>query len=146
MANPLADFTYDTDTSVGQVRLRIADTDKSNFDFTDTELGVFLTMASSSVRRASAIALRSLASNRSRLAVRVGRGSVSEDLTAVAKDLREQAKALEEEADLYDGDGIAQAIISPSYERFSHQRNIDEGRHGNGPLDYDGYVDTVVTP
>jgi ribosomal protein S28E/S33 len=139
-------FTYDLATQVGQVRFLTADTDIDGYDFEDAEVQYALT-TTGSVRRASAMLYRVLAGNRSRMAVRVQRGPVTEDLTQLAKDLRAQADVWEAEADNYEDDGgCLQAIISPSYERFSHQANMLQGRHGNGPIETEGYVDEVVTP
>ena len=46
--------TYDITTNVGKVRLKIGDTDTTNYIFTDEELGVFLTDQSNSINMAAA--------------------------------------------------------------------------------------------
>lgn len=56
-------FTYDTSTPAGQVRLLIFDTNAASYVFEDAEIAVFLTLESSSVKRAAALALETMASN-----------------------------------------------------------------------------------
>lgn len=116
------DWSYDPTTTIGRVRLLIADTDYEQPDFADSEITAALAMAGDSIHRAGALLLRALAANRARLAVSVRRGNVSEDLSAIARELREQADALDAmaEADI----GPMEAVITPSYERFSAERNI----------------------
>jgi len=121
-------FTYDVTTDVGKVRLLAADTDRETRDFEDEEIE-FALEECDGVRRAAAMLLVALASNRARLAVRVGRGSVSEDLTQVAKELREQASALIAQAS--DADDVPlEAVINPQYERLSAARNYALDREG----------------
>lgn len=56
-------FTYDTGTAAGQVRLLIFDTNAASYVFEDAEIAVFLALESSSVKRAAALALETMASN-----------------------------------------------------------------------------------
>lgn len=142
-------YTYDLSTVVGQMRLLAQDTagiDDYTASFCDEEIAWAYAQEGNSLYAGSALLLEMLARDRSRLAVRVSRGPVSEDLTQVADNLRKDAALLGAQAEEQDGTGALMAIISPSYERFSRQTNIDMGRHGNGPLDYNGMVDDVVTP
>jgi hypothetical protein len=68
--------------------------------------------------------LEILATNHSKLAVKVGRGDVDEDLTQIAKNLREQADRYRTQADDEDDSGnCLEASVSPSYERFSYTVN-----------------------
>jgi len=120
-------FTYDLATDIGKVRMLIADTDAAAYDFDDDEVQVALTQEGDSLKRAAALLLLSLAANRSRLTVSVRRGSVSEDLTKLAADLRAQAAALVEQA-AADEDVPLSAIISPSYETFSYDWNLENER------------------
>lgn len=117
-------FTYDLATNVGKVRLLIADTVEDGAVFEDEELTALLTMEGSVVKSAAARALETLAANKAKLAVRVTRGSVTDDLSQVAKELRESAKQLRAEADSEDDGAILQQAVSPSWERFSHRKNI----------------------
>ena len=122
-------FTYDVTTDIGKVRLLAADTDRESHDFDDEEI-VFALEACGDVRRAAAMLLVALASNRARLAVRVGRGSVNEDLTQVAKELRAQAEALIAQADAADATPL-EAVINPQYGRMSGALNYALGRAGD---------------
>ena len=123
----MAVFTYDLSTDIGKVRMLIADTDASAYDFEDDEIQAALTQEGDSLKRAAALLLLVLASNRARLAVSVKRGAVSEDLKSVASELRAQAKALVDSA-AEDEDLPLSAIISPSYETFSYTVNLVNDR------------------
>jgi len=98
----MSTFTYDITGNVGIVRLNIADIDLTttvgNRDlwtvlFTDEEIGVFLSRASSDTNLASAYALLAIASSRALLAKSKRLGDYSEDLSKIASELRAQAKA-----------------------------------------------------
>lgn len=112
-------FTYDLETDTGKVRLLIADTEYEGHDFEDDEVAVALAQHDDNLKLAAAFLLNALAANRARLAVSVRRGAVSEDLTRIAADLRAQAAAYVEASDL-----PLEAVVSPSYERFSYDRNL----------------------
>lgn len=140
----MADFTYDLSTSVGQVRLLVADTDLDGYTFPDAEISYALTAEGNVVKRAAALLYEILAGNHSRLAVKLTRGPVTEDLTQVANQLRAQAALWRGQADEEDDGAVCQAIISPSYEGFSRATNIALGRHGD-PIDFED-VDDVVEP
>jgi len=118
-------FTYDPTTDAGMVRLLTDDADPDNYAFTDAEIAAVYAANGSNVLRTSARLLEILATTHSKLASRVGRGDVSEDLTQVAKNLREQADRYRAQADESDDTGAClEASVSPSYERFSYTRNI----------------------
>jgi len=118
-------FTYDPTTDAGMIRLLTDDADADNYAFTDAEITAVYAANGSNVLRTSARLLEILATNHSKLAIRVGRGDVSEDLTQVAKNLREQADRYRAQADESDDTGAClEASVSPSYERFSYTRNI----------------------
>ena len=108
-------FTYDPSTQLGQVRLLIADTDSTKPIFQDNEVQAFLTMESSgflyvsgmavaggtapapavnvtSVLRAAALGLDSLAANKSRLASVMELLDVKLSADKAAAALRLQAK------------------------------------------------------
>ena len=120
----MARFSYDLATDTGVVRLLIADTDDANYDFSDAEIEVALDQSDDSTKRAAAMLLMALASNRSRLAVSVKRGEVAEDLTKLADALRAQAAAYIEQAET-DEDVPLEAIISPTWDRLSYARNLN---------------------
>lgn len=127
-------FTYDLATNIGQVRFLITDTDIDGYTFEDAEISYALSAHSGNVKLAAATLFKVLAGSRAKMAVRVGRGSVNEDLTQVAKELRAQAALWEEEA--AEDSGQFQAIISPSYDRFSRDNNYLTGRRGE-TIDYE---------
>lgn len=92
-------FTYNLGNAVGQVRLRIADTDPSEFIFNDSELTEFLRATGQDVYRAAAEAYTTIATDRARLAKRItSQGYSTErqaivDLMALAKSLRDAPTA-----------------------------------------------------
>ncbi len=118
-------YTYNLSTAMGQVRLLIADTDiPDGAIFSDEELTALLTMEGNVVKAGAARALEVLAANKARLAVRVQRGGVSEDLTQVAKELRATAGQLRAEAEAESDDPAMAVFSSPSWERFSYTKNV----------------------
>ena len=123
----IMDFTYDLTTDLGLVRFLVADTDSTSPDFADDEVSVALAQEQNVPKLAAALLLEILASNRARLAVRVTRGSVSEDLTQVAANLRALAAQYRAEAE-GDADTVLEAVVTPSYDRFSAWRNELLGR------------------
>ena len=133
-------FSYDLETDIGKVRLLIADTDISAHDFTDAEVDVALTQESDSIKRAAALLLLALASNRARLAVSVKRGAVSEDLSKLAAELRAQAEEFVKQAAEAE-DLPLEAVITPSYERFSYTVNLALDRD-----DADGDTEVLEAP
>ena len=116
--------TYDIATDVGRVRLLVADTDTGDATFADAEIEWAL-VAETGVYRAAALLLRALAVDSARLAVRVSRGGVSEDLTQVAANLRAQADAYDAKAAAGD---VVSSVVSPSWEPFSATENLLTGR------------------
>lgn len=116
-------FTYDPTTDAGLIRLLIADTDESTAVFSDAEIAAVYAACGSSVKRTAAQLLDILSTNHAKLAVRVSRGDVDEDLTKVASELRAQAALYRAQADDEDDGGCLEATISPSYERFSYTNN-----------------------
>ena len=56
-------FTYVLSTDIGKVRLLIPDRISSDFIFDDDEITAFLSVESSSVKRAAALALETIASD-----------------------------------------------------------------------------------
>ena len=119
-------FTYDPTTDAGMIRLLTDDADADNYAFTDAEITAVYASNGSNVLRTSARLLEILATNHSKLAIKVGRGDVDEDLTQIAKNLREQADRYRAQADDEDDAGAClEASVSPSYERFSYTTNVN---------------------
>ncbi len=118
-------FSYDPTTDAGMIRLLTDDADGDNYAFTDAEIAAVYATNGSNVLRTSARLLEILATNHSKLAIKVGRGDVDEDLTQVAKNLRDQADRYRAQADEEDDSGAClEAQVSPSYERFSYTQNV----------------------
>ena len=99
--------TYDITNNTGKLRLAIADIDTTTSTglrntwtilFTDEELAVFLSDASSDISMAASYALNSIAASRSLLAKVKRLGDYSEDLSKIADSLRAQAKAYAEQS------------------------------------------------
>lgn len=120
-------YTYCLGNDIGKVRLLIADTDIGNATFSDEEITFALdTEGEGGLYMAAAMLLRVLAADQSRLAVRVSRSGVSEDLTQVAVQLRAQADAYTAKAG--SDAGSISATVSPSWEPFSYTDNLLAGR------------------
>ncbi len=118
-------YTYCLTDDIGKTRLLIADTDISDATFSDEEI-TFALDTEGGLYLAAAMLLRVLAADQSRLAVRVSRSGVSEDLTQVAQQLRAQADVYAQKA--ADDVGGISAIVSPSWEPFSYTDNLLAGR------------------
>lgn len=118
-------YTYCLADDIGKTRLLIADTDISDATFSDEEI-TFALDTEGGLYLAAAMLLRVLAADQSRLAVRVSRSGVSEDLTQVAVQLRAQADVYAQKA--ADDVGGISAIVSPSWEPFSYTDNLLAGR------------------
>lgn len=118
-------YTYCLGNDIGKVRLLIADTDIGNATFSDEEI-TFALDTEGGLYMAAAMLLRVLAADQSRLAVRVSRSGVSEDLTQVAVQLRAQADAYTAKAG--SDAGSISATVSPSWEPFSYTDNLLAGR------------------
>jgi hypothetical protein len=118
-------YTYCLGNDIGKVRLLIADTDIGNATFSDEEI-TFALDTEGGLYMAAAMLLRVLAADQSRLAVRVSRSGVSEDLTQVAVQLRAQADAYTAKAG--SDVGSISATVSPSWEPFSYTDNLLAGR------------------
>jgi len=103
----MSTFTYDVSNNTGKLRLAIADIDLTTTTgtrdtwtvlFTDEELAIFLSAASSDIYMAASYALNAMAASRALLAKVKRLGDFSEDLSKVADSLRAQAKVYAEDA------------------------------------------------
>lgn len=93
-------YTYDVTTDRGQVRLLCTDTDALNPIFEDNEIDAFLTMMSSNVLRAAALALFTIAGQEVLLLKVVKLLELQTDGAKVADSLRALALEYQEKADL----------------------------------------------
>ncbi len=107
-------FTYDLETDIGVVRLRIGDTVQATALFTDEDLTAFLSVESDTWR-ASAAALERIALNQvlllkviKILPFTIDGSKVAETILKIAKSYREQALTLDAASgDLWDSAEIA---------------------------------------
>lgn len=90
-------FTYDPDTLPGTVRLLISDVVEADAMFTDAEIERFLTLQSSNVYLAAAMAYGTILRSRALLAKRISREGYSSEEFAIA-DLKALIDALKEDA------------------------------------------------
>lgn len=119
MSDPLDTFTYDLATDVGKVRLLIPDNQQADFVFADIEIETFLAL-STGVKRATALALETIASNEALvlkvmtlLDLTTDGAKVSDALLKRADKLRAQAKEDEEIAAIEDSFAIIEWIVDP---------------------------------
>lgn len=103
-------FTYSPSTDRGKVRLLISDTDDSDATrqlFTDEEIDTFLTLRASSVFRAAATALRTIASNEVQVQKRISILDLRTDGPSEARALRQLADDYEQAADEEDREAVS---------------------------------------
>lgn len=116
-------YSYDVDTTVGQMRLVIPDNDVDTYVFEDDELEKMYELGGNSILRGCAFALEAIASSEaytlkmfSALDLTTNGPAVSKELRDRAKDLR--AQALEQEA-REDGGAFdfAEWVLTPAQRR-----------------------------
>lgn len=123
-------FSYDP-TSVSsnrdRVRLLIKDTSDTNYVFQDEELDAFLTLESSSIKRAAALAYEVIAGNQAYVLKVIKNLDLQTDGAKVADALRATAKAWRDQAEYDDAaaDGGAFDIAEWLVDDFS-TRNYDQ--------------------
>lgn len=98
-------FTYDLSNSIGKVRLLIPDSQETTAVFSDEEITAFLALESSSVRRATALALETIASNEALTLKVVRLLDVQTDGAKLADSLLKRAATLRQQA--LEDDGLA---------------------------------------
>lgn len=92
-------FTYDTGTDVGKIRLLVFDTNASSYVFEDGELSVFFDIEGSSLKRAAALALETMASNEAFVLKVIRLMDLRTDGAATANALLKRAALLRGQAD-----------------------------------------------
>jgi hypothetical protein len=126
-------FTYDTDSDIGRVRLITFDNQASSYIFEDVEIATFLALEGSSVKRAAALALETIASNEAMtlkvmrlLDLQTDGARTSDALLKRAGELRKQADR-EEAA----SDGGAFDVAEMVVDDFTFRRRLwNEGLRG----------------
>jgi hypothetical protein len=120
-------------TPVGQVRLLISDIDEDQPIFADPAIETFIGLAAGNhVKRAAALALRTIAANEVLVQKRIRTLDLSTDGPAQAKELRALADDLERQADDEEVDGAfdwAEWVTSPAQFR---NRIYQEAARGAG--------------
>lgn len=91
-------FTYDLSNSIGTVRLLIPDTQETTAVFSDEEITAFLALESASVRRATALALETIASNEALTLKVIRLLDVQTDGAKLAESLMKRAATLRQQA------------------------------------------------
>ena len=89
---------FDPTTPLGTIRVLLPDVDEDNVIFVDEELQAFLTIESNSIRRATALALETLATNEAYVQKVVKLWNLSTDGAKTADFLLKRATKLREQA------------------------------------------------
>lgn len=94
-------FTYDStlSTDLSKVRLLATDVDAANPIFTDAEIGAFMSLEVSNIKRSAALALETIARNQVLVLKVMKLLEIQTDGASVARELRMQADKLREQAD-----------------------------------------------
>ena len=119
-------FTYDPTTDLGRVRMIIQDKEETYAFFSDEEVQAYLDMNDTSVRRAAADALDSMASNEAYVQKRISLLELSTDGPSVAKALREHATSLRNLADAEDAgeEGGAFDVAEMAVNEFTKRERV----------------------
>lgn len=117
-------MAIDYDTPVGKVRLLIADTDEDNFLLSEGQITAFLSIESSRVKRAAALALEAIATSEVLISKKIRTLDLQTDGPAVAAELRAQAKQLRDQDD-QDGDEGPWAIDVINFDPLAPYRTLE---------------------
>jgi len=116
--------TYDISTDAGKVRLLVGDTNTAAAVFEDSTIDAFLSLESSNVYAAAALALESLAANRVRVLQVVDLLDLKLDGEGVARGLRMIAVQYRERSRQGDGDWAGFEIAETPVDHFSARERI----------------------
>ena len=125
-------FNYDLSTNVGKIRAIIPDNNSTTYNFEDDELTAFYSLEGSSIKRAAALGLETIASNEAMVLKVIKLLDVSTDGAKVADALMKRAAQLRKQADDEEvaADGafdIAEMVIDPFQYRQKVHNNWLEG-------------------
>lgn len=125
-------FSYTLTTNVGKIRAMIPDNNAATYNFEDDEIEVFYAIEGSSLKRAVALALETIASNEAMVLKVIKLLDVSTDGAKVADALLKRAALLRKQADDEEvaADGafdIAEMVIDPFQYRQKVHNNWLEG-------------------
>jgi hypothetical protein len=96
--------TLDPTTTIGRVRLLIPDRDLDGLLFSDADITAFLALEASSIKRAAALALETIASNEAMVGKVIKTQDLSTDGAKTAAELRARAAELRRQVDEDDPD------------------------------------------
>lgn len=95
-------FTYTLSDDAGKVRLMLPDNNPSNYVFEDDEIAAFLEIEYSNIRRATALALETIASNEAYTLKVIKLLDLQTDGAKTSDALLKRAKLLRDQADRAD--------------------------------------------
>lgn len=107
-------FTYDVTTDRGKVRMLAADRVQADAIFDDDEIDAFLSMESSNIRRAAAMALDTIASDQALVLKVIKTLDLETDGAKLAGALRAQAQALRDQENETGAFAIAEMVNTSS--------------------------------
>lgn len=110
-------FTYNVATAIGQMRMLIPDRVATDPVYTDEELTALLSMEGGSVKRATAQALESIASDQVMVLKVISNNGLTTNGAAVSTAILARAAKLREQADIEDsandaGFDIAEQVVN----------------------------------
>ena len=119
-------FTYDLATDAGKIRLLLPDNNSANYVFEDTEIAAFLSLENDNVRRGTALALETIASNEAFVLKVVKLLDLQTDGAKTSDALLKRAKLLREQADRADAseDGGAWNIAEWTVSEFAARERL----------------------
>lgn len=125
-------FSYDLSTVVGKLRLMIPDNNAEVHNFEDDELDAFYALEASNLKRATALALETIASNEAMVLKVVKTLDVTTDGAKVSDALLKRAKLLRDQADNDEaadsaGFDVAELVTGPFTYR---ERLVKESQRG----------------
>lgn len=126
-------FTYDTDSDIGRVRLITFDNQASSYIFEDVEIASLLALEGSSVKRAAALALETIASNEAMTLKVMKLLDLQTDGARTSDALLKRAAELRKQADREDAasDGGAFDVAEMVVDDFTFRRRLwNEGLRG----------------
>lgn len=120
-------FTFDLTTNRGKVRLLCTDSVAAYEIFSDDSIDAFLSMESSSVKKAAALALETIASSEVLVQKRIRLLDLSTDGPAESAELLKRAKLLRDQADAEEeGDYSPIDFAELVYDPFSLRERLED--------------------
>lgn len=119
-------FSYDLSTDFGKIRAIIPDNNATSYVFEDDEIEAFFAIEGSSLKRATALALETIASNEAMVLKVIRLLDISTDGAKVADSLLKRAALLRKQADDEEvaadaGFDIAEMVFAP----FGYRQHLN---------------------